>query len=346
MYSLSIVRLRAICTLVFFFILSPLAFSREITDMTGRKVTVPDTITKVFGSAPPITYLIYAIDPNLLAGLYMPLAKIDQPYLNPVVHQLPVLGGWHGQGRTPNIEMLLNVKPDMTLLWANGYFDLEKHIEALNKVNMPTVSIKIDRLTDHLETLPFLGELLQRQERTQQLAAYIRDTLTSVQNALANLPESERLTVYYAQGVEGLNTDCDQSFHAEVINLAGGRNVYQCAQTDLFGMVATSMEQVMTWNPQVIVAQEKAFYEKVYIDPRWQNIAAVKNHRVYLIPRIPFNWFDRPPSFMRAIGVKWFAHLLYPKIYSVNINQETQQFYKLFLNIDLSEQALQAILNP
>jgi iron complex transport system substrate-binding protein len=105
-------------------------------------------------------------------------------------------------------------------------------------------------------------------------------------------------------------------------------------------------EQVMTWNPQVIVAQEKAFYERVYTDPRWQSIAAVKNHRVYLIPRIPFNWFDRPPSFMRAMGVKWFAHLLYPKIYSVNINQETQQFYKLFLNIDLSEQALQAILNP
>ena len=344
MYSLHSYRLCIIGALAFFLILSPLAFAREITDMTGRKVTVPDTITKVFGSAPPITYLIYAIDPDLLAGLNLPLAKIDQTYLNPVVHQLPVLGGWHGQGRSPNIEMLLNVKPDITLLWANGFFDLEKHIEALNKVNMPTVSIKIDRLSDHLETLPFLGELLQRQERTRQLAAYIHDSLTSVQNALANLPENERLTVYYAQGVEGLNTDCDQSFHAEVINLAGGRNVYQCAQTDLFGMVATSMEQVMTWNPQVIVAQEKAFYEKVYTDPRWQSIAAVKNHRVYLIPRIPFNWFDRPPSFMRAIGVKWFAHLLYPKIYSINIHQETQQFYKLFLNIDLSEQAVQAIL--
>lgn len=344
MYSLHSYRLRVICALAFLLILSPLAFAREITDMTGRKVTVPDKVTKVFGSAPPITYLIYAIDPNLLAGLNLPLAKVDQPYLNPVVHQLPVLGGWHGQGRTPNIEMLLNVKPDMTLLWANGYFDLEKHIEALNKVNMPAVSIKIDGLTDHLETLPFLGELLQRKERTQQLAAYIRDTLASVQSALAKLPESERVTVYYAQGVEGLNTDCDQSFHAEVINLAGGRNVYQCAQTDLFGMVATSMEQVMTWNPQVIVVQERTFYEKVYTDPRWKSIAAVKNHRVYLIPRIPFNWFDRPPSFMRAIGVKWFTHLLYPKYYSININQETQHFYKLFLDIDLSEQALQAIL--
>jgi iron complex transport system substrate-binding protein len=146
MYNLSIVRFACYLRFGVLLILSPLAFAREITDMTGRKVSVPDTITKVFGSAPPITYLIYAIDPNLLAGLNMPLAKVDQPYLNPVVHQLPVLGGWHGQGRTPNIEMLLNVKPDMTLLWANGYFDLEKHIEALNKVNMPTVSIKIDRL--------------------------------------------------------------------------------------------------------------------------------------------------------------------------------------------------------
>jgi iron complex transport system substrate-binding protein len=99
MYNLSIVRLRVIYALAFFLILSPLAFAREITDMTGRKVSVPDTITKVFGSAPPITYLIYAIDPNLLAGLNMPLAKVDQPYLNPVSASVASAGrlAWPGE---------------------------------------------------------------------------------------------------------------------------------------------------------------------------------------------------------------------------------------------------------
>ena len=41
--------------------------ARVITDMSGRQVSLPDTVTKVVGVSPPATYLLYAIDPSLLA---------------------------------------------------------------------------------------------------------------------------------------------------------------------------------------------------------------------------------------------------------------------------------------
>ncbi len=60
------------------------------------------------------------------------------------------------------------------------------------------------------------------------------------------------------------------------------------------GMEKISFEQVMLYNPDVILVMENVFYKEVFSDPRWQRIKAVKNKKVYLIPNQPFNWFDRP----------------------------------------------------
>jgi iron complex transport system substrate-binding protein len=93
-----------------------------------------------------------------------------------------------------------------------------------------------------------------------------------------------------------------------------------------------------------MIVQEKMFYDKINTLPIWSNINAVKNHRVYLIPKAPFNWFDRPPSFMRIMGLKWLMRALYPKQYKIDINKETKDFYKLFMNIELKDDQLQEIL--
>ena len=61
--------------LVFVFFLTLSLFAREITDMSGQKVTVPDNITRVYGSAPPSTYAVYAIDPSFIVGLNFSPAK-------------------------------------------------------------------------------------------------------------------------------------------------------------------------------------------------------------------------------------------------------------------------------
>jgi iron complex transport system substrate-binding protein len=102
----------------------------------------------------------------------------------------------------------------------------------------------------------------------------------------------------------------------------------------------------MLYNPDVIVAQEKVFYDKIVKekDPAWQNIKAVKEKRVYLIPRTPFNWFDRPPSFMRILGLKWLMGILYPKEYRINIVKEAREFYRLFLGVEVSNEEMRHIV--
>ena len=72
---------------------------------------------------------------------------------------------------------------------------------------------------------------------------------------------------------------------------------------------------------------------------------AVKDKRVYLIPYEPFNWFDRPPSFMRLLGIKWLLNLLHPDRFPVDMVAETQNFYRLFLGVELTAAQAREVLN-
>lgn len=105
------------------------------------------------------------------------------------------------------------------------------------------------------------------------------------------------------------------------------------------------MEQLLLYDPEVILVKEKTFFDTVHTDVRWRNLKAVKTKRVYLIPYEPFNWFDRPPSFMRLLGIKWLLHLLHPDLYPIDMTAETRSFYKLFLGVDLTDAQAREVLN-
>ena len=178
----------------------------------------------------------------------------------------------------------------------------------MRKSGIATVFLDLEHLDKCPEAFLFLGELLGRRERARKLADYARGTLHKIAAITAGIPERDRRTVYYAEGTDGLATERESSVHAELITLAGGRNVHRGKALDNMGMEKISLEQVLIYNPQVIVTQERTFYDLFAQDKRWQAIRAVKDKQVLLIPRNPFNWFDRPPSFMRLLGLKWLTN--------------------------------------
>jgi iron complex transport system substrate-binding protein len=134
--------------------------------------------------------------------------------------------------------------------------------------------------------------------------------------------------------------------HAQLIPLSGGRNVHRGSESGHRGMQKISMEQVLQYDPQVIISHEPMFFTGLTTHSKWKNIRAVRDGRVYRIPRTPFNWFDRPPSFMRLLGLKWMTHHLYPERYPLDLVAETQRFYELFLNITIDEATARKILRP
>jgi len=65
--------------------LGELLFARSIVDMSGQTLEVPETITKLYASSPPSTYMLYTIDPSLIVGLNFDHAKGNNESSRPKV---------------------------------------------------------------------------------------------------------------------------------------------------------------------------------------------------------------------------------------------------------------------
>lgn len=329
-----------------FFIFSSQLFSRTITDMRGEEVSVPDKVERVFGSAPPTTFLVSLYNPKLLVGLNFPAFNMnnfgDEYYLGKTFMELPVLGGWQGSQKGASIEMLLKQKTQLILGWNNDFL-LKKMGKSLKNIDIPLVMVNGDDLEKMPQTFIFLGELFDMQKRGEELASYAKDSLDYISNMTKNISEDNEVTFYYAEGQNGLTSDCTNSFHTTQFRFIHAKNIYECNQKDVMGMESINFESILKANPDVIIVQSPKFYTDIFKNKRWQMLKAVKEKRVYLVPRIPYNWIDRPPSFMRLLGIHWLSSVIYPQYYKKDIKEEIKTFYKLFFNVTLDEEKVKEI---
>ena len=142
-----------------------------ITDMAGRTIALPDSIKKVYAPSPYGSYIIYSVDPSMLAGLNLPIKDEDKKYFPKEVQNMPLIGSLGGQGQAANIEVLLKAKPDLLIMWsANRSAIIEKREETLKKLNIPFIYAVAENLTDYPDVYLFLGKVLKREERTDKLA--------------------------------------------------------------------------------------------------------------------------------------------------------------------------------
>lgn len=324
--------------------------THPITDMTGRSLEVPRSISRVLSTAPPTTIAVYVLAPDKLIGVnFDPNPVNGHVYMPEKYRALPNVGGWFGK-QTGNYETFISMKPDVILdseLGVGNFTDTLK--ERQQKFGtIPLVGMVDARnATRYDESIHFLGTLLGADEQAASLSEFYNRVLTKVTSRVSDIPAGERVMVYYAEGPKGLQTDPTGSMHSELIELAGGVNVADCQIMPGMGMTPVSMEQVTKWNPDVIIVGDPGFYSTIYNDTLWGPIPAVKNHRVYLVPQSPFTWFDRPPGVNRIIGIPWMAKVLYPEKFSdINLPALTKEFYAKFYHYDLSDSEVNSLLAP
>ncbi|MFH0921195.1 MAG: ABC transporter substrate-binding protein [Fibrobacterota bacterium] len=325
--------------------------ARDIVDMAGRKVHLPDTIRTVYPTSPMGDIILYTLAPDMAAGTSWNLCKEERAYLNDVYNKKPVLGGWYGKNTTGNPEVILKAHPDIIL--SIGYMDQSDAAFAdriQQQIGIPVV-IADARLLKMDTAYRFLGSIIGIAARADSLAVYCRRTLDEVTAAVSKIPMGKRIRTYYAEGLKGLETDPSGSMHAEVLDFVGSVNVADIPMAQLYGRATVTFEQILFWKPELILvcldmgyAGGDGIYQRIMKDPDWQNIPAVRRGRIYQIPTLPFNWIDRPPCVNRVIGIKWLANLLYPDYYRINIRDEIQRFYSLFYHKRLTDAELKQVL--
>ncbi len=323
--------------------------TKKIVDMAGRTVEIPTEIKKAYSTSQIGIIILYTINPDKLAGWGFALLPEEKKYISDKYYNLPVLGTWSGKNGTGNIEEIIKVHPDV--IFSIGTIDdfqktLSDKIQEQTGIPVVMVDGPLDKQNEVYE---FLGDIMEEQDRCKELSEYCSKTISDIKMQVEKVPKEKRLKVYYAEGQKGLETDPKGSFHTEVLDFVGGINVADVPMQKGYGRSQVSLEQLLKWNPDIIITgydKETGgeFFKDVFDNSDWKSIKAVKDKRVYQIPAYPFDWFDRPPSVNRIIGVKWLAKLLYPEYIEVNMVAEVKDFYEKFYHKKLTDDEVKQLI--
>jgi iron complex transport system substrate-binding protein len=185
-----------------------------------------------------------------------------------------------------------------------------------------------------------LGALIGRREQGEAFARSAEDTIKTITQRVGTIPPERRPRVYYARGPRGLETGLGGSINVETIELIA-RNV---ADGMRGGLANVSIEQVLLWNPDIIVTIDRDFAANVLSDPAWAPVAAVRARRVHLSPKLPFGWVDFPPTVNRLIGLWWLARILYPDLFPEDLRALTREFYTRFYHVRPDDAQIDRVL--
>ncbi|NTW50731.1 MAG: ABC transporter substrate-binding protein [Chlorobiales bacterium] len=320
----------------------PLPAAREVTDMAGRKMVVPDTIRRVYVTRPG-SVLMYAVAPDMVVSRSLWTTDVSKKFMLDTYLQLPYTEGSN--------EEIVKLKPDVIISYFNINPKTKDESDKLSeKVGIPVFMVDMN-MEKYEDVFQVLGELLNCNAQTSRMMAFMHTYYDSIAIKAKQIPDEKKVRVYYAEGERGLNTDPSGSFHSQVLDMVGAINVAQVDVLPGKGMSAVSMEQVLLWNPDVILVwtgmgTAMTTWQYVNSDKLWAKASAVKNKHVYQISYQPFGWFDRPPGTNRIMGAIWTAQLLYPDVYQFNLENITREYFEIFYHHKLTDAELQEVLHP
>ena len=149
--------------------------------------------------------------------------------------------------------------------------------------------------------------------------------------------DGARKNIVYCLGDKGLNVLAQGSFHAETLNMLGN-NVAELTEVVSSGLGnEVDAEQLILWNPDVIIFAPDSVYDSVGTDPVWQQLDAVKSGQFYKTPVGPYGWLASPPSVQRYLGMLWLGALLYPDYAEYDLQEKVTEYYGLFYGYELTD---------
>ena len=322
--------------------------TREITDMAGRKVTVPaaEDIESVFSTGPVAAIFMYMVAPDKLLGWNYELNDVEKSIILEKYHDLPNFG----MGDAINYEAVIAANPTIALNCGKINDAMVSDCDTLSKsLGIPVIAVD-NELNNSAEACRFMGELLGVEDHAEELAEYSEKIFTDIAS-LADIPEDEKVSVYFGNGEDSLETAPRGSQHAQILDAVNVTNVADLELGD-GSRVQISAEQLLAWNPDVIVVNGEPKADKsgnsaaedILSNPDYASLKAVQDNKVYGTPNAPFSWVDRPAGPNRLIGMRWLSAVVYPEYIKCDVNEEIREFFNLFYHVDLSDEQLENVL--
>lgn len=310
-------------------------------DDCGREVEVPGEISRIVPSGPLAQIVLYAIAPEMFVGLAAKWYDSAEGFIPEEYMNLPYFGQLYGSANL-NVEELALADPqiiiDIGQEMSTGAEDMDTLQE---QTNIPTVFISAS-LETMPETFRKLGELLNKQEKAEELALFCERVYSRTVSIMDEVGDN-KVNALYVLGEQGLNVLAYDSYHSELIDmLTNNLAVVDNPVSKGTGNEVT-MEQIALWNPDFVLFAPDSIYDSVAETDTWNEITAIANSNYIEVPEGPHNWMGSPPAVQRYLGMIWLTAVLYPDYCDYNVEAEIYEYYSLFYGCELTAELYESL---
>ena len=318
----------------------------SLVDIEGRKITLTKKVERIVDltGLSGTRILIQLGSPQYVFGMTSHGLNVFNPQsktYHPVQRAIPSMiekkivdiGDWI----EPNAEKIIALHPDVIIVGWGGKESAEK-IE--QQTGIPAVCI--GRMDGHFDydRYRIVGKIIGKENKAEEVIAYLKNKIGMVSDVTNTIPENEKKRVFFWI-VPRADADLRSNGIYDAIDYAGGINV---ASTEKgIGLYETSKEQVVAWNPDVILVQSShkenmqesyADYltiEQICNDPVLGATNAVKNKQVYCLRGPRSDW----DTAVEASEVFYIAKLLYPERFKkVDVEREGNEIFKELYGVE------------
>lgn len=308
-------------------------------DSTGRVVPVPAKIEKIAITGPLSQVYILPLAGDMLVGVSNAYAEDAAVYLPDYIFEKTEIGQLYGGKGEMDLEALLAADPNVVIDIGEPKGTIADDLDALTEqTGIPFVHIDATVATAP-EAYRTLGKLLCREEKAEKLAAWCEETYAMVQEMMEKVDnDGARKSMLYCLGDTGTFVIAEGSFHAETVNMMSSNLAVVEDVVSSGAGNEVDMEQLLAWDPDVIIFAPDSCYDAVAGSAQWQSLSAVADGAYYQTPYGPYGWLSSPPAVQRYLGMLWLGQLLYPEYTEYDLQKEITDYYKLFYDCDLTEE--------
>lgn len=332
-------------TLSIFFYTSS-CLGKEIIDMSGRRVIIPNKIKSIVPISASLRYIVYLNSLDLVSGIEG-LEKRDmmkqhsatgKTYWLAIKNKITNIKdiGEGGPGKLPDLEKLLMLNPDLIIT-----FEKENAQLIQSKTKIPVIVIKYVgtkgfKLEDMTNTISFLGKVLNRKQRAKELNEYLLTCINDLKKRTSNvIPRSVYIGGISARGIHGITSS---EAHYPPLQWINVKNVVD--EIGLKGHVFLDKEKILYWNPQFLFIDVAGFslikndYQKH--KEFYQKLSAIKRNKVYTL--FPHNFY-RCNFENILINAYFIGKVVYPEHFAdINPEQKAREILKFFLGKDVFDE--------
>ncbi len=272
-------------------------YPMEVSDSIGRTVTISAQPERIVSLAPSNTEVLYA------CGLGDKVVGVTTFCNYPEeVAEKEKVGGFSD----PSVEKIVELNADLVLATTIH----EKYLEEMENLGLTVLVLNPGTVEDVMAEIKLVGEITGNVEEAEQCVSEMKAKIDKVQTALEDLPDEDRVRVFYLLWDDPIMTIGPNALLHEIITLAGGVSVSSDADTDY---PTYSLEVLVEKDPEAIIFTVMGSgggidAENLKTQAGWSGISAIKNDRVY---GIDDDLMSRPGPRI-ADGLVEVAKALYP----------------------------------